>query len=237
MCLWTTVQLYGTEENPVSQEIQIHIHRFKSLFVWVFSWHQSPLCKMQIFCRRQHWHKHTPPTHTRTLHLSIHSNLETEVTHPHPVKKKCCLPVSSVLLCTICQYLLPIHVTANSSRVWRSWGAPRCEERDSPSVTKTKSKSQSQRGHSSQPPVTELLIASGAVLKHSRVVRHVWWEKEVRKSRSGMLPVSAVNRQWFQWVAFASFRECNGADPSLWLHFTCFMVNKSSQDFRGLVST
>lgn len=32
-------------------------------------------------------------------------------------------------------------------------------------------------------------------------------------------------------------RDCNGADPSLSLHFTCFMVNKSSQDFGGLVST
>lgn len=32
-------------------------------------------------------------------------------------------------------------------------------------------------------------------------------------------------------------RDCDGADPGLSLHFTCYMVNKSSQDFVGLVST
>lgn len=52
--------------------------------------------------------------------------------------------------------------------------------------------SQSQRGRSSRRPTTELLIARGAVLKHTCTAWRKWREKGVRKSRSGILLVSAA---------------------------------------------
>lgn len=145
---------------------------------------------------------------------------------------------------------LPVFVIhprdGEQQRCMTSRGAPRREEWDTPSVTKTETRA----SHST---VTSLCLQGLHYLSareesrckyiHVLYMTHMMKERgqKAKKWDAGCICSVAVHRQWFQSVAFPSLPysrgDFNGAHPSLWLHFTCFMVNKSSQDFGGLLST
>lgn len=134
-----------------------------------------------------------------------------------------------------------IHVMVNNRGVWRSRGAPCWKEWDAPSVTKTKTRAchsmvSLQCQNYSSP--RELCSSTVYAQCDTNVKAQKDRGQKVKKWDATSICSVAVHGQ-FQWVAFLAYFswECNGADLSQWLNFTCFMVNKSSQDFGGLVST
>lgn len=157
-----------------------------------------------------------------------------------PSFAKCSLPVCRVILCTICQYLLRVHVTVSSRVVWQSGRAPHWEEWDAPSVTQ----SETRASHSVVGPLgvrRQSYSSLGELFWSMHVQRDTNDERKGSKSQEVgyCLYLQCCCTQATTTIPIKSHftRDCSGADPSLWLHFTCFMVNKSSQDFGGLVST
>lgn len=124
-----------------------------------------------------------------------------------------------------------------------SRGAPRQEEWDAPSVTKTET------GASHSTVISACLqwqhyLSAREQCKCVHVQYDTYDERERSKSQEvgcwlylqccctqTMISISGIPILLYSRGGF------NGADPILWLNFTCFMVNKSSQDFEGLLST
>lgn len=113
------------------------IYWLNQLTAWYLFHQETILYKYSCACI----HTHTTATQTHAnkcsyahAHCNIHilsipiwKCTEVKITSSPSLKKVLSSCLWSVL-CTICQYLLPIHVTENSSSVWRRGRAP-CQDK------------------------------------------------------------------------------------------------------------
>lgn len=133
---------------------------------WIWIWRKKNIqATSKIFCdiftityKNKPFLYKLAHTHTHSHSIQIWNHMEVKITLSPSSRKALSLCLHGVL-CTICQYLLPIHTTQNSSSVWRS-GEASCQEERAGLSTKRLKHIKSQRGNS--PPATALMGAKGA---------------------------------------------------------------------------